>query len=142
YAFSDPEALASDSAAVNMVCPLLSAHCEGRAANPQPRESVGWTSGGRIPRLNQWPLDTPIATGPRLDRGTCRLDRGGGMDRKLVGDEIARITGEAVGNAFRRGDSTRISIRITYGDEQFQLEVSDDREAGWIRTRTVPRDLA
>ena len=44
----------------------------------------------------------------------------------LVRDEIARISGEAVRNAFRHAHSDRISVGITYGDEQFCVEVRDD----------------
>jgi PAS domain S-box-containing protein len=44
----------------------------------------------------------------------------------LVREEIARIAGEALRNAFRHAQASRISVRITYGDEHFDLEVGDD----------------
>jgi signal transduction histidine kinase len=44
----------------------------------------------------------------------------------LVRDEIARVTSEALRNAFRHSHARRISVTITYMDDQFHLEVRDD----------------
>ncbi len=44
----------------------------------------------------------------------------------LVRDEIAHISSEALRNAFRHAHARRISVKITYGDEHFALEVRDD----------------
>jgi PAS domain S-box-containing protein len=44
----------------------------------------------------------------------------------LVRDEIARISGEALRNAFRHAHANRISVGITYGDDLFHVEVRDD----------------
>jgi signal transduction histidine kinase len=44
----------------------------------------------------------------------------------LARDEIARVTGEALRNAFRHSHARRISVTITYTDDHFHLQVRDD----------------
>jgi signal transduction histidine kinase len=44
----------------------------------------------------------------------------------LVREEVARIAGEALRNAFRHAHARRVGVRITYGEERFHLEVRDD----------------
>jgi signal transduction histidine kinase/ligand-binding sensor domain-containing protein len=44
----------------------------------------------------------------------------------IVRDDIYRIGGEALRNAFRHGRARRIEVEIRYDDRQFQLRVRDD----------------
>ena len=44
----------------------------------------------------------------------------------IVRDEIYRIAGEALRNAFRHAQATRIEVEIRYDDRQFRLRVRDD----------------
>ncbi len=78
----------------------------------------------------------------------------------LVRDEIYRITGEALRNAFRHADAQRIEVEIRYDQRQLRLRVRDDgkgidpavldgrraagplRSAGHARTRQTCRGKA
>jgi signal transduction histidine kinase len=44
----------------------------------------------------------------------------------ILRDDIYRIAGEALRNAFRHADASRIEVKITYDDRQFRLQVRDD----------------
>jgi signal transduction histidine kinase len=44
----------------------------------------------------------------------------------ILRDEIYRIAGEALRNAFRHARARQIEVEIRYGDEQFRLRVRDD----------------
>ena len=44
----------------------------------------------------------------------------------LVRDEVYRIAGEAVRNAFKHADANTITVQIRYGNQQFRLRVADD----------------
>jgi signal transduction histidine kinase/ligand-binding sensor domain-containing protein len=44
----------------------------------------------------------------------------------IVRDDICRIAGEALRNAFRHAHARRIEVAITYDDRQFRLQVRDD----------------
>jgi signal transduction histidine kinase len=44
----------------------------------------------------------------------------------ILRDEIYRIAGEALRNAFRHAQARRIEVAITYGERQFRLRVHDD----------------
>jgi signal transduction histidine kinase len=44
----------------------------------------------------------------------------------ILRDEIYRIAGEALRNAFRHAHARRIEVEITYNDRQFRLQVRDN----------------
>ncbi len=44
----------------------------------------------------------------------------------ILRDEIYRIAGEALRNAFRHAQARRIKVAITYGEREFRLHVRDD----------------
>jgi signal transduction histidine kinase len=44
----------------------------------------------------------------------------------ILRDEIYRIAGEALRNAFRHAQARRINVAIGYGERQFRLRVRDD----------------
>jgi signal transduction histidine kinase len=44
----------------------------------------------------------------------------------ILRDDVYRIAGEALRNAFRHAHAHRIEVEITYGDRQFRLQVRDD----------------
>jgi len=44
----------------------------------------------------------------------------------IVRDDIYRIAGEALRNAFRHASARRIEVGIRYGDRQFELHIRDD----------------
>ena len=44
----------------------------------------------------------------------------------ILRDDIYRISGEALRNAFRHAHAHRIEVQITYDDRQFRLQVRDD----------------
>jgi signal transduction histidine kinase len=44
----------------------------------------------------------------------------------ILRDEIYRIAGEALRNAFRHAQARRIEVAIGYGERQFRLRVRDD----------------
>jgi signal transduction histidine kinase len=44
----------------------------------------------------------------------------------ILRDEVYRIAGEALRNAFRHAEAQRIKVAITYGERQFRLRVRDD----------------
>jgi len=44
----------------------------------------------------------------------------------ILRDEIYRIAGEALRNAFRHAQARRIEVTIWYGERQFRLRVRDD----------------
>ena len=44
----------------------------------------------------------------------------------ILRDEVYRIVGEALRNAFRHAQAERIEVEIHYGDRQFRLRVRDD----------------
>ena len=44
----------------------------------------------------------------------------------ILRDEIYRIAGEALRNAFRHAQARRIEVSIWYGERQFRLRVRDD----------------
>jgi signal transduction histidine kinase len=44
----------------------------------------------------------------------------------ILRDEIYRIAGEAMRNAFRHAQARRIEVTIWYGEPQFRLRVHDD----------------
>jgi signal transduction histidine kinase len=46
--------------------------------------------------------------------------------RPILRDEIYRIAGEALRNAFRHAQARRIEVTIWYGERQFRLRVRDD----------------
>jgi len=46
--------------------------------------------------------------------------------RPLVRDDIYRIAGEALRNAFRHAGASRIEVHLTYDAERFELRVRDD----------------
>jgi PAS domain S-box-containing protein len=46
--------------------------------------------------------------------------------RPLVRDEIYRITGEALRNAFRHAEASRIEVQLEYDARRFELRVRDD----------------
>jgi signal transduction histidine kinase/ligand-binding sensor domain-containing protein len=55
----------------------------------------------------------------------------------ILRDDIYRIAGEALRNAFRHAHARRIEVEITYDDRQFRLQVRDD---GKGIDRAVPAD--
>jgi signal transduction histidine kinase len=46
--------------------------------------------------------------------------------RPILRDEVYRIAGEALRNAFRHANARRIGVSIGYGERQFRLRVRDD----------------
>src|SRR4030095_15730427 len=46
--------------------------------------------------------------------------------RPIVRDEIYKIAAEALRNAFRHGNASRVEVDIRYDDDQFRLRVRDD----------------
>ena len=44
----------------------------------------------------------------------------------ILRDEIYRIAGEALRNAFRHARARRIAVAIEYGERQFRLRIRDD----------------
>jgi signal transduction histidine kinase len=44
----------------------------------------------------------------------------------ILRDEIYRIAGEALRNAFRHAHARKVEVEIRYDDEQFRLRVRDD----------------
>jgi signal transduction histidine kinase len=44
----------------------------------------------------------------------------------ILRDEIYRIAGEALRNAFRHAHAHKVEVEIRYDDEQFRLRVRDD----------------
>jgi signal transduction histidine kinase len=44
----------------------------------------------------------------------------------ILRDEVYRIAGEALRNAFRHAQARRIEVAIGYGERQFRLRVHDD----------------
>jgi signal transduction histidine kinase len=44
----------------------------------------------------------------------------------ILRDEIYRIAGEALRNAFRHAEATRIAVQIRYGERELQLRIEDD----------------
>jgi signal transduction histidine kinase len=44
----------------------------------------------------------------------------------IIRDEVYRIGGEAMRNAFRHAQARRVEVEIRYGDQQFRLRVRDD----------------
>ena len=46
--------------------------------------------------------------------------------RPIVRDEIYKIAAEALRNAFRHAQATRVEVEIHYDNEQFRLRVRDD----------------
>ena len=44
----------------------------------------------------------------------------------ILRDEVYRIAGEALRNAFRHAQARQVEVEIRYGDEQFRLRVRDD----------------
>lgn len=48
------------------------------------------------------------------------------MKRPLIRDEIYRIASEALRNAFRHAEASRIEVQLSYGEKSFELRVRDD----------------
>ena len=46
--------------------------------------------------------------------------------RLLIRDEIYRIAGEALRNAFRHAEARHIEVQLSYGEKSFELRVRDD----------------
>jgi len=46
--------------------------------------------------------------------------------RPLLRDEVYRVAAEALRNAFRHANASRIEAEIRYGDKQFRIRVRDD----------------
>ena len=46
--------------------------------------------------------------------------------RLLIRDEIYRIASEALRNAFRHAEASRIEVQLSYGEKSFELRVRDD----------------
>ena len=70
-----------------------------------------------------------LAGDPARDRFIPLTLRVGGTPRELqpiVRDEIYRIAGEALRNAFRHSGATRIEVDLQYDDGQFKLRLRDD----------------
>ena len=44
----------------------------------------------------------------------------------ILRDEVYRIAGEALRNAFRHAQARRIEVEIRYDEQQFRLRVRDD----------------
>jgi signal transduction histidine kinase len=44
----------------------------------------------------------------------------------ILRDEVYRITGEALRNAFRHSQATRIAVEVDYNDRRLRLRVRDD----------------
>jgi len=65
-------------------------------------------------------------TGP--DVPAFRLDIGGAPQslHPILRDEVYRIGGEALRNAFRHAEAGRIEVEIQYDDKRFRLRVRDD----------------
>jgi hypothetical protein len=51
----------------------------------------------------------------------------------ILRDEIYRIAGEALRNAFRHAQARRIEVTIWYGERQFRLRVRDVERASTLR---------
>ncbi len=74
-------------------------------------------------QLSATPVHDPHAHAARLDvtvHGTSRTLR------PIIRDDIYRIAGEALRNAFRHAHAHRIELEIRYDDRQFQLRVRDN----------------
>jgi signal transduction histidine kinase len=74
-------------------------------------------------QLSVTPVSDPQAHAARLDvtvHGTPR------SLHPIIRDDIYRIAGEALRNAFRHAHADRIELEIRYDDRQFQLRVRDD----------------
>ncbi|MBV8456439.1 MAG: hypothetical protein JO122_07465 [Acetobacteraceae bacterium] len=70
-----------------------------------------------------------LAADPGHDRSTPMSLRVEGTPRKLepmVRDEIYRIAGEALRNAFRHSGAARIEVELRFDEGQFELRVRDD----------------
>src|SRR5271157_3935214 len=65
-------------------------------------------------------------TGP--DVPAFRLDIGGAPQslHPILRDEVYRIGGEALRNAFRHAEARRVEVEIQYEDKRFRLRVRDD----------------
>jgi signal transduction histidine kinase len=46
--------------------------------------------------------------------------------RPLIRDEIYRIASEALRNAFRHAEASRIEVQLSYNEKSFELRVRDD----------------
>jgi signal transduction histidine kinase len=74
-------------------------------------------------------LGEELAADPARDRFIPLSLRVEGTPRKLrtiVRDEIYRIAGEALRNAFRHSGASRIEVEIQYDERHFELRVRDD----------------
>ncbi len=100
---------------------IVSSRQLARGLSPAGREQGGL--GPAISSLAQQ-LDRP--GGPRID---CRVGDGTreGLD-PIVADHLYRIAQEAISNALRHAQATRVSVALDVdpGTDQVQLEVSDD----------------
>jgi signal transduction histidine kinase/ligand-binding sensor domain-containing protein len=59
----------------------------------------------------------------------------------LMRDEIYRITGEALRNAFRHSEAKRIEVQLGYSERRFDLRVQDDGKGidpGFLRDDVLP----
>jgi signal transduction histidine kinase len=74
-------------------------------------------------------LGEELAAGPTSRNSPCFQVRVEGKTRDLhpiVRDEVNRIAGEAVRNAFQHAQAGRIEVEIRYDERQFRLRVKDD----------------
>jgi signal transduction histidine kinase/ligand-binding sensor domain-containing protein len=76
-------------------------------------------------------LSEELASDPAHSGGTgVRLTVEGTPRRKrpLIRDEVFRITSEALRNAFRHAEASRIEVQLSYGEKSFEVRVRDDGE--------------
>ena len=74
-------------------------------------------------------LTEELASDPTHSGGAeVRLNVEGTPRRKrpLIRDEIYRIASEALRNAFRHAEASRIEVHLSYGEKSFELRVRDD----------------
>jgi signal transduction histidine kinase len=61
-----------------------------------------------------------------LYRSTAERRRHPAKEATLIRDEIYRIASEALRNAFRHAEASRIEVQLSYNEKSFELRVRDD----------------
>src|SRR4030095_5410361 len=65
-------------------------------------------------------------SGPRRPDFTVEVEGAPRNLHPILRDEVYRIVGEAMRNAFRHSDAQRIEVEIHYDERQFRLRVRDN----------------
>jgi signal transduction histidine kinase/ligand-binding sensor domain-containing protein len=67
--------------------------------------------------------DPALTQAPSLRVGAAGAVR---LLHPIIRDEVYRIAGEALRNAFQHSQATRIEVELRYGEQQFRLRILDD----------------